>query len=134
MSFTGEPASVDFSGGSLNNTVDCSNAVQSAGFSPTLQAVGGSNSDMSVIGANGAALNTDAVMNNSDNLFQSGGRRRRKSRRSRKLRRSNKSRLNSKSKKSRSVRKSKQNRKSLSKRRLSFKKKSNKKRNRKSLR
>ena len=74
---------------------------QTAGYSPTLVPVSGG-SDMSIIGGNGAALNTGNSEMNTCNLFneQSGGKKKRK--KSKKLKRSNKSRLSSKSRKSRS--------------------------------
>jgi len=119
-----------YDGGSMNleNTVNCTNAVQTAGFSPTLQPVT-PGSDMSIIGGNSAALATpDATMNVNNVFEQSAGARKkrtRKSKRSKKLRRSNKSRLSSKSKKSKSRIRSKvkKSRKSL---RKSLKKKSRK--------
>ena len=134
------PASVDFSGGNLDNTIGCTQAVNTAGYNFNLNSDGYIAGNPEVVSGgtdpielmNGGPLD---IINDS----QSGGctkrRKKKKVKRSRKLRKSNKSRLNSKSKKSRSksVRKSNKVKKSLSKRRVSLKRKSNKKRSRKSL-
>lgn len=105
MNFENNLASYEGSAGNLGNTVNCTNAVQTAGFSPTLQGVT-PDSDMSIIGGNSAVLSTPDANMNVNNVFeQSAGARKkrtRKSKRSKKLRRSNKSRLSNKSKKSRS--------------------------------
>jgi hypothetical protein len=106
MNFENNLAPYEGGGGNLDNTIACTAGVNTAGFSPTLQGVT-PDSDMSIIGVNGAALSTpDAIMNVNSVFEQSAGARRRrrgrKSKRSKKLRRSNKSRLSNKSKKSRS--------------------------------
>ena len=134
VNFSDQPASVDFSGGNLDNTVACTNAVQTAGYNFDLSSGGYIAGNPVVQGGFTDPTNIDAGSGPLQIINQGGGRRKRKARRSRKLKRSNKSRLNSRSKKSRSksVRKSKV-RKSLSKRRVSLKRKSNKNRKRKSL-
>jgi len=108
--------------GNLDNTVACTNAVQTAGYNFDLSSGG-------YIAGNPAVVSggTDPTTLGGGPLGiinQSGGARRkkrtRKSKRSKKLRRSNKSRLSTKSKKSRSKSKSR------SKVRKSLKKKSRK--------
>ena len=129
-----QPSPTDFTGGNaIDNTISCTNAVQSAGYNFNLTPGGyiAGNPEVVSGGTDPTVLMPGplAIINNP----QSGGGKRKK--KSRKLKRSNKSRLNSKSKKSRSksVRKSKKVRKTLSKRRVSLKRKSNKKRSKKSL-
>ena len=131
MDFQPNLAPYEGSGGNLDNTFACTNAVQTAGYNFDLSSGGYIAGNPAVVSG---GTNPADIMQPLDIINQNGGRRKRKSRRSRKLKRSNKSRLNSRSKKSRSksVRKSKV-RKSLSKRRVSLKRKSNKNRKRKSL-
>ena len=125
VNMSDQPAPVDFSGGNLSNTIECTNNVQTAGYHPTGENLAGHN-----VWAEGGTNPTELMNggNTESNPLSNmnGGGKRKK--RSRKLKRSNKSRLNSKSKKSRSksVRKSKKVRKSLSKRRVSLKRKSKK--------
>jgi len=119
-----------FAGVDYSSPTTFSNTMTS-GYSPILTPVI-DGSDMSIIGGNGADLNT-STMNISD-VFQSGGggRRRKKSRR---LKRSNKTRLNSRSKKSKSRSKVNKVRRSLSKRNRKIKRKSKRsKRSKRSLR
>ena len=134
MDFQTNLAPVDFSGGNLDNTIGCSNAVQTAGYNFDLSSGGYIAGNPAVVSGATDPITMDAGSGPLDIINQSGGgRKKRKAKRSRKLKRSNKSRLNSKSKKSRSVKKSKKVRKSLSKRRVSLKRKSKKNKKRKSL-
>merc|ERR1712096_55917 len=103
VNMSDQPAPVDFSGGNLSNTIECTNNVQTAGYHPTGENLAGHN------GWAEGSTNPTELMNglmNSGNTESNplsnmnGGGKRKK--RSRKLKRSNKSRLNSKSKKSRS--------------------------------
>lgn len=124
MDFETNLAPYEGGAGNLDNTVACTNAVQTAGYNFDLSSGG-------YIAGNPAVVSdgTDPTTlgNGPLNIInQNGGARRkkrtRKSKRSKKLRRSNKSRLSTKSKKSRSKSRSKV-RKSL---RKSLKKKSRK--------
>ena len=49
MDFQPNLAPYEGSGGNLDNTVACTNAVQTAGYTPSLQPIGGATSDMSPI-------------------------------------------------------------------------------------
>ena len=110
MGFEPNSAPYGGDGGNLDNTIACTNAVQTAGYNFDLSSGGYIAGNPAVVsgGTNPTDINAGsgplAIIN------QTGGARRkrgRKSKRSKKLRRSNKSRLSNKSKKSRSKSRSK---------------------------
>lgn len=126
MDFETNLAPYEGGAGNLDNTVACTNAVQTAGYNFDLSSGGYIAGNPAVVSG---GTDPTTLGNGPLNIInQNGGARRkksnRKSKRSKKLRRSNKSRLSTKSKKSRSKSRSKV-RKSL--------RKSRKKKSRKSL-
>jgi len=106
MNFENNLAPYEGGGGNLDNTIACTNAVQTAGYNFDLSSGGYIAGNPAVVSGGTNPMEIDAGSGPLSIINQTGGARRRrrgrKSKRSKKLRRSNKSRLSNKSKKSRS--------------------------------
>jgi hypothetical protein len=110
MGFEPDSAPYGGDGGNLDNTVACTNAVQTAGYNFDLSSGGYIAGNPAVVSGGTDPTTMDAGSGPLAIINQTGGARKkrgRKSKRSKKLRRSNKSRLSNKSKKSRSASRSK---------------------------